>query len=98
MAINEKLIEIEGQRGIFQILVYIHQNGEILSGKLYNNKPDIRISNNTTAKRALEILIKHELVYKKDNTTNRAIYYSLTDKGSKFCECLKQIEKILGEK
>ena len=97
MAINEKLIELEGQRGIFQILIFLHQNGEMISGRLYNNKPEINISNNITANRALEILLKHDLICKKEMDNNRAIYYCLTVRGSKICKCIRDMEKILDD-
>ena len=55
-ACNKKIIELEGQRGVLQILLTLQRNGEILYGKLYNNKPLVEISNNLTAKRALNLL------------------------------------------
>jgi hypothetical protein len=63
MTASKKIIEIEGQRGALQIMLVLQRNGEILYGKLYNNKPLIKISNNSTAKRALELLLLEE---KKD--------------------------------
>ena len=62
MTVSKKLIEMEGQRGILQIMLVLQRNGEILYGKLYNNKPLVEISNNSTAKRALALLLKHNLI------------------------------------
>ncbi len=98
MPINPKIKELEGQRGVLQIPLVLHQNGEILYGKLYNNKPLIEISNNSTAKRALQLLIKHNLVMERSNGNgSKAIYYRLTDKGKKFAKLIKEIEKLLEE-
>ena len=99
MTINPKIKELEGQRGILQIPLVLQKNGEILYRKLYNNKPLVEISNNSTAKRALQILLKHNLIVEKNNgNKSKAIYYSLTDKGKRFAELIKEIEKILEEK
>ncbi len=97
MCINDCIIELEGQRGILQIVLILHKNGETVSCELYNNPPKIRISNNTTAKRAIEILQKHKLIKQRISKKNRAIYYTLTEKGNKFAECIITMEKILNE-
>ncbi|MEF8879072.1 MAG: winged helix-turn-helix transcriptional regulator [Candidatus Thermoplasmatota archaeon] len=97
MCINKNIIEIEGQRGILQIILTLHENGETVSGELYNNSPKIKISNNTTAKRAIKILQKHNLVKKRISNKNRAIYYKLTHKGEEIAECIHTMEKILKE-
>jgi predicted transcriptional regulator len=97
MAINKKIKELEGQRGVLQIMLVLQKNGELLYGKLYNNKPLIEISNNSTAKRALEILLKHNLIYER-KTEGKAKYYRLTNKGEQFAELIDKMEKILEEK
>lgn len=98
MTIDKKIIEIEGQRGILQIMLILQQNGEMLYRKLYNNRPLVEISNNSTAKRALEILLNHNLVCQRIIKGKKAIYYCLTDKGKRFAQCINNMEKILAEK
>ena len=95
--INKKIIEIEGQRGILQIMLVLHNNGEMLYGNLYNNKPHVEISNNSTAKRAIEILMKHKLIYQKEIKGKKAFYYCLTSKGNRFAKCIQDMEKVLTE-
>ena len=97
MCVNENIVEIEGQRGILQIILTLHKNGETISCNLYNNPPKIKISNNSTSRRAIKILKKHKLIQKRKSKKNRAIYYKLTDKGNKFAECIITMEKILNE-
>ncbi len=97
MGTNNIIKEIEGQRGILQIVLYLQQNGETISGKLYNNHPDIEISNNSTCSRALKVLIKNKVIKKRKATKNRAIYYSLTPKGEKIAKCLNDIEELLSQ-
>lgn len=98
MGINPKIKELEGQRGVLQIMLVLQQNGEILYGKLYNNKPLVEISNNSTAKRALQLLLKHNLVAKRGGESgSKAIYYRLTAKGKRFAQLLTEMEKILEE-
>ena len=95
---SKKIIELEGQRGILQIMLVLQRNGEILYGKLYNNKPLIEISNNSTAKRALQILLKHDLIYVRETDGSKAKYYRLTDKGKQFANLISKMEQILEEK
>lgn len=97
MCINDNIIEIEGQRGILQIVLTLHENGETVSGELYNNSPKVKISNNITAKRAIKILQKHNLIKERCHKRNKGIYYKLTQKGKKFAECILTMEKILNE-
>ncbi|MEF8847793.1 MAG: hypothetical protein V5A68_01510 [Candidatus Thermoplasmatota archaeon] len=97
MRINEKLVEIEGQRGTLQIARCLIDNGETLYCHLYDNNPMVKISNNSTAKRALNILQKHELVKKRKSQKRRAIYYKLTKKGERFAKLIMEIEKVLNE-
>ncbi len=98
MSINPKIKELEGQRGVLQIPLVLQQNGEILYSKLYNNKPLIEISNNSTAKRALQILLKYNLVMERNGENNsKAIYYKLTAKGQRFAMLIKEMEKLLEE-
>ena len=98
MVINNKIKEIEGQRGILQIISVLHRNGEVLYSKLYNNKPLIEISNNSTAKRALELLLKYSLINERIVDGGNAKYYCLTDKGKRFAVIINRMEKILEEK
>ena len=98
MIANKKIKEIEGQRGILQIISVLHRNGELLYSKLYNNKPLVEISNNSTAKRALEKLIKYSLVYERVADGGNARYYRLTDKGKRFATLINKMGKLLEEK
>jgi predicted transcriptional regulator len=98
MTVSKKIIEMEGQRGILQIIMVLKRNGEILYGKLYNNKPLIEISNNSTAKRALKILLKNNLICLREIDGSKAKYYSLTNKGKKFANLISKMEQILDEK
>jgi DNA-binding HxlR family transcriptional regulator len=98
MAVSKKIIELEGQRGILQILLALQQHGELLYGLLYNNKSLVEISNNSTAKRALELLLKHGLIHQQEYEGRRAIYYRLTPKGEQCASLVTKIEEILEEK
>ncbi len=97
MTVNKKIVEIEGQRGILQIILTLQKNGEVLYANLYNNKALVEISNNTTAKRALDLLLRHGLISQRAFEGRKAIYYSLTPKGQRFANHLMQIEQILEE-
>lgn len=97
MTISKNIKEIEGQRGILQILLILQLNGEMLYGNLYNNPPHVEISNNTTAKRAIGLLRKHKLIKQKKVKGKKGIYYCLTDKGKRFTNCINDMEKILTE-
>lgn len=97
MVTNKKIIEIEGQRGILQIISILHRNKEVLYGKLYNNKPFVEISNNSTAKRALEKLLQLNLIHERVVERGKARYYRLTDKGNRFALLIDKMEKILEE-
>ena len=97
MTINKKIIELEGQRGILQIMITLKKNGEVLYGNLYNNKSLIEISNNSTAKRALDLLERHGLITQRGFEGKRAIYYRLTPKGERFAQLIIQMEQILEE-
>ena len=97
MAVPKQLLEIEGQRGILQILLVLKENGDTLYAELYNNPTVINISNNSTAKRALDILMKNELIRERREQGKRAIYYCLTDKGKKFTRHVCTMQKILTE-
>ena len=98
MAINKKIIELEGQRGVLQIMLVLQRNGELLYNKLYNNKPLVEISNNSTAKRALKSLLKRNLIYERNVEGGKAKYYRLTDKGKRFTRLISKMEQILEEK
>jgi len=98
MITNKKIREIEGQRGILQIISVLHRNGELLYSKLYNNKPLIEISNNSTAKRALEKLLKYSLINERIADGGNAKYYCLTEKGKRFAALINKMGKILEEK
>lgn len=98
MVANKKIIEIEGQRGVLQIISLLQRNGEILYSKLYNNKPLIEISNNSTAKRAIEKLLKYALIHERVAKGGNGKYYCLSDKGKRFAKLVNKMEKILEEK
>ena len=98
MVDSKKIIEMEGQRGVLQIISLLHRNGEILYSKLYNNKPLIEISNNSTAKRAIEKLLKYSLICERVAKGGNGKYYRLTDKGKRFAKLVNKMEKILEEK
>ncbi len=76
----------------------LHRNGEVLYSKLYNNKPLVEISNNSTAKRALEKLIKYSLISERVADGGNARYYRLTEKGKRLAILINKMEKILDEK
>jgi predicted transcriptional regulator len=97
MTVNRKLIELEGQRGILQIVLCLQKNGEVLYANLYNNKSLVAISNNTTAKRALDLLLRHGLITQRPFEGRKAIYYRLTPKGERFAHLVSQMEQILEE-
>ncbi|MFW6174012.1 MAG: hypothetical protein ACOC5T_09730 [Elusimicrobiota bacterium] len=98
MVVSKKLIEIEGQRGALQIMLALQRNGEILYGNLYNNKPFVEISNNSTAKRAIAILLKHKLINERKTENRKAKYYRLSKRGTHIANLLVKIEKILDER
>jgi len=98
MTVSKKLIEIEGQRGLLQIMLVLQRNGEILYGKLYNNKALVEISNNSTAKRALALLLKHNLINERGIEGRKAKYYSLSDRGVRVASLVSEMEKILEER
>lgn len=97
MTCSKKLIELEGQRGILQITIVLQKNGEVLYGNLYNNKSLVEISNNTTAKRALDLLLRNRLISQRAFEGRKAIYYRLTPKGERFAQLITQMEQILEE-
>jgi DNA-binding PadR family transcriptional regulator len=75
----------------------LHKNGEVLYSKLYNNKPFVEISNNSTAKRALEKLLKYSLIQERVANGGNAKYYRLTEKGKRLALLVNKMEKILEE-
>lgn len=93
------IVNVEGQRGFFQILILLHRKNELLQSQLYNNKPDISISNNETAMRAINLLMKYGLVREKRKKKNNGKYYSLTEQGqicaNHFIQFQKQIDSHL---
>ena len=97
VTVSKRIIEIEGQRGILQIMMVLQRNGELLYGKLYNNRPLVEISNNSTAKRALTILLRHGLIDERERERGNAKLYCLTDKGRRFATLIKQMEELLEE-
>jgi len=76
----------------------LQRNGEILYGKLYNNKALVEISNNSTAKRALALLLKHNLINERGTEGRKAKYYCLSGKGIRVASLISEMEKILEEK
>ena len=97
MTVNKKIVELEGQRGILQIIITLQRNGEVLYANLYNNKTLVEISNNTTAKRALDLLLRHGLISQRAFEGRKAIYYRLTPRGERFADLITQMEQILEE-
>jgi DNA-binding HxlR family transcriptional regulator len=97
MTINKKIIELEGQRGILQIILTLQKNGEVLYAHLYNNKSLVEISNNTTAKRALDLLLRHGLISQRAFEGRKAIYYRLTPKGERLAHLISEMEQVLEE-
>jgi hypothetical protein len=98
MTISKKLIELEGQRGVLQIILVLQRNGEILYGRLYNNKPLVEISNNSTAKRAISLLDNYNLISERGVEGGKAKYYCLTERGKRFADLVGKMEQILEEK
>ena len=96
-AINKKIVELEGQRGILQILLALQRNGELINRNLYNNQSIVKISNNSTAKRALVILQRHGFITQRSTEKQRAIYYRLTEKGERCAQLINELEKLLDE-
>lgn len=92
------IIDIEGQRGFFQILLLLHEKSEVLQRQLYNNKPNISISNNATAIRALTLLMKYDLILEKRKEENNGKYYCLTRKGRKCAQLFTQLQNLLEQK
>ena len=97
MTVNRKIVELEGQRGIMQIMLTLKKNGEVLYGQLYNNKTLVEISNNSTAKRALDLLMRHGLISQRPFEGKKAIYYRLTPKGERFAQLITEMEQILDD-
>jgi DNA-binding HxlR family transcriptional regulator len=97
VTVSKRIVEIEGQRGILQITMLLHRNGELLYGKLYNNRPFIEISNNSTARRALTILLRYGLIKERERKQGNAKLYCLTDKGRRFASLINQMEELLEE-
>lgn len=95
MPLRECLREIEGQRGFFQILLYLNEESEVLQSHLYNNKPKIAISNNSTATRAIALLKKYKLVVEKKMERSNARYYLLTSKGRTCAQLLTQLQESI---
>jgi hypothetical protein len=95
MASQECIIDIEGQRGFFQILLYLNDNSEMCQSQLYNNRPHISISNNATATRALALLVKYKLIMENKKDGSNAIYYQLTEKGRDCARLLIEFQQLL---
>jgi DNA-binding HxlR family transcriptional regulator len=95
MPVSKKIIELEGQRGTLQIMLVLQQNGEILYGNLYNNKSLVQISNNSTAKRALTLLLKHGLIVQRPFEGKKVLYYRLSKKGEQFALLINEMESLL---
>lgn len=91
------IVDVEGQRGFFQILILLHRKKELLQSQLYNNKPDISISNNATAIRAIRLLTKYGLVKEKRRKKNNGKYYSLTKQGQICANLFIQFQKQIDD-
>lgn len=98
MTDNKCLIDIEGQRGFFQILLALNEEAELLQSQLYNNKPVISISNNATALRAINLLLKYKLITAKKKKESNGKYYVITEKGRECAELIIQFYKLLQQK
>jgi predicted transcriptional regulator len=95
---KKKIIEFEGQRGVLQIILLLQKNKELLYGKLYNNKPHVEISNNSTAKRAINVLKKNNLIIERKVDNGNGKYYRLSEKGKRFARFINRMELMLEEK
>lgn len=93
----DRIIDIEGQRGFFQILLLLYEHSEVIQSQLYNNKPNILISNNATAIRAINLLKKCGLVEEKKRKKNNKKYYSLTEKGIECAELFIQFQTQIND-
>jgi hypothetical protein len=89
------IVDIEGQRGFFQILLNLYERQRLLQCHLYNNKPHILISNNATAVRALSLLLKYDLVHEKKKEGSNAKYYQLTSKGKECAKICIELQELL---
>lgn len=89
------LTKIEGQRGFFQILLALNEESELLQSQLYNNKPLLSISNNATALRAINLLVKYNLITVKKKRESNGKYYVITDKGRKCAELFMQLHELI---
>jgi hypothetical protein len=95
MGTQECIVDIEGQRGFFQIILSLYENPEMLQSQLYNNRPYISISNNSTAIRAIGLLVKYHLVEEKKKDGSNAKYYRLTKKGQDCAKLLLDLQDLL---
>ena len=95
MSNHRCIVDIEGQRGFFQILFLLYENQEAVQSQLYNNKPYISISNNETACRALKLLMKYHLISEKRKHINNGKYYQLTEKGRQCVQLFLEFKKLL---
>jgi len=89
------IVDIEGQRGFFQILLNLFEHQKMLQCHLYNNKPKISISNNATAVRAITLLLKYDLVQEKKKEGCNAKYYQLTSKGKDCARLCMELHDLL---
>lgn len=95
MPSQECILDIEGQRGFFQILLLLNEHKEMFQSQLYNNRPHVSISNNITASRALDLLLKYKLVVEKKKAGSNAKLYMLTDKGRDCAKLIIELQHLL---
>jgi len=94
MEINNKIREIDRQRHILLVLLYLQKSGEVIFSKLYT---DLKV-NNQIMDRIIYILKNLDLLKERNIVGSNVRLLSLTHKGMRVAEKLREIEKILEEK
>jgi len=94
MEINNKIREIDRQRHILLVLLYLQKSGEVIFSKLYT---DLKV-NNQIMDRIIYILKNLDLLKERNIVGSNVRLLSLTLKGIRVAEKLREIEKILEEK
>jgi len=94
MGISKKIREIDHQRHTLLTLFYLQESGEVIFSKLHI---DLKI-NNQTLDRVINVLKKLDLLKERSIIGSNVRLFSLTLKGIRIAEKLREIEKILEEK
>ncbi len=91
----EEIGKLEKKSGLLRLLVFLYDHGEYMLSDIWDNSG---ISRNSGAG-AIELLKKYGLVKNRiDNSKYPPRYmYSLTEKGNKIAQNLKEIENVLKE-